>query len=133
MKPRTLAWLCCVVSLVGAVDSARAQDTPPPPKGPAEIIKRTVEAREKQTLLQASPSPQTTDPAQPPAAAPQRHGPPPMPPMPTAASPQPSGTATPVTPMQPAAQATDEQPSGAAEPPPVGDDPHANMEGAPPL
>jgi hypothetical protein len=35
--------------------------------------------------------------------------------------------------MQPAAQATDEQPSGAAEPPPVGDDPHANMEGAPPL
>jgi hypothetical protein len=122
----TLGFVCCVANVVSVVTAVHAQDTPAPPKGPGEIIKRSIEAREKPTLLQGSPQP--ADPAQTPQAPAGQ-----KPSQPTAATaPQPSGTATPVTPIEPAAQA-DPEGTAAAAPAPVGEDPHANMEGAPPL
>lgn len=97
-----------------------------PPKGPADIIKRAAQARQKPSLtVDAKPGPGGDSPGapvQPPAAAANA---PPLPPghPPTATN----GQALP--PGHPTPAAT----GGEAEHPPVGDDPHAHADGAPAL
>jgi hypothetical protein len=103
-------WLALLGSLI-VVSGLHAQEGPP--KGPADIIKRAQQARQKPALTtDAKPGPRGDTPGapvQPPAAAQNQPGFPPGHPVPPAAE------------------------GGEAEPAPVGNDPHAHAEGAPAL
>jgi len=105
-------WLALLGSLI-VVSGLHAQDRPEgPPKGPADIIKRATQARQKRALTgDAKPVPGSDTPGapqQPPAAAQNQQALPPGHPTPAANG-------------------------GEAEPAPVGNDPHAHTEGAPAL
>jgi len=111
-------------TLVRAQEAQGAQE-PPPPKGPAEIIKRAAEARAKQNV----PLVGTPGQAQPVAPSPSQAG----------QAPQPSAAEPGSVPVPPNAASANAAHGGHVDDHadhndvPVGNDPHANADGAPPL